>query len=449
MSFPPYPCYRPSGVDWLGDVPEHWQIIQSRRLFTQRKERALTSDRQLTASQKHGVIYQDEYLLLEGQKVVQVILGADILKHVEPGDFVISMRSFQGGIEWCKCRGCISSAYVMLIPGDAVHGGFFFYLLKSITYIQALQSTTNLVRDGQAMRFENFTQVDLPLVPVEEQQQIASFLDRETAKIDALVEEQKRLIDLLKEKRQAVITQAVTKGLNVDAPMKPLVNKWLGVVPVSWDVKPLKVVCSYNDDVLSENTPPDLNIEYVEISDVEASKGIISSISLKFADSPSRARRLVQNGDVLVSTVRTYLRAIAPVVNPPSNLVVSTGFAVLRPRDIDSSFLGYVCQAEFFISDVISRSVGVSYPAINASELVRINVPVPSSSDQRNIGHFLDRETAKIDILIAEAGAAVGLLRERRSALVSAAVTGKIDLRGLMPASKAEHREAERMKESA
>ncbi|MFA5652737.1 MAG: restriction endonuclease subunit S [Desulfomonilia bacterium] len=204
-----------SGVEWLGEVPEGWEVIQSRRLFSQRKDRAHGSDKQLTASQKYGVIYQEDFMALEGQKVVQVIHGADILKHVEPNDFVISMRSFQGGIEWCGLVGSISSAYVMLIPGEFVSAEFFRYLFKSRTYIQALQSTTNLVRDGQALRFENFSLVDLPLLPLPEQRTIAAFLDHETGKIDALIEEAQRAIELMKERRTALISAAVTGKIDV------------------------------------------------------------------------------------------------------------------------------------------------------------------------------------------------------------------------------------------
>jgi len=129
MSFPRYPAYKDSGVEWLGEVPGHWGIGQSRRLFALRNERASDMDKQLTASQVHGVIYQDDFIRLEGRRVVEVIKGADILKHVEPNDFVISMRSFQGGIEWCQVRGSISSAYVMLVPCDRIHAPFFQYLL--------------------------------------------------------------------------------------------------------------------------------------------------------------------------------------------------------------------------------------------------------------------------------------------------------------------------------
>lgn len=430
MSFPRYPEYKDSGVAWLGEVPGHWDVMQSRRMFAQRKDRAIESDQQLTASQKYGILYQADFMVQEDQKVVQVIHGADILKHVEPNDFVISMRSFQGGIEWSGLRGSISSAYVMLVPIKHVVPEFFRYLLKSNTYIQALQSTTNLVRDGQALRYDNFTQVDLPVLPIEEQTAIATFLDRETGKIDALVAEQEKLIALLKEKRQAVISHTVTKGLNPNAKMKDSGIEWLGEVPEHWEVKRIKAVASCNDEVLGEYTPTDYEIEYVEISGVDVGRGITSTEIIPFGNAPSRARRRVKDGDVLVSTVRTYLRAIAPVNNPPENMIASTGFAVIRPLSITPHFLGYLFQSEFLIAEVIARSVGVSYPAINASDLMRLHVPIPRSEEQQTITAFLDRETAKLDTLTAEAQRGIALLKERRSALISAAVTGKIDVRG-------------------
>lgn len=204
-----------SGVKWLGDVPEHWEIVQSRRLFAERKERAQEGDEQLTASQKYGIISQQEFMELEGRKVVQVITGSEILKRAYENDFVISMRSFQGGLEWCKRVGSMSSAYIALIPIKHVIPQFFVYLFKSKPYIQALQSTSNLVRDGQALRFENFSLVDLVIIPDEEQRAIADYLDVQTAKIDTLIAKARQAIELMKERRTALISAAVTGKIDV------------------------------------------------------------------------------------------------------------------------------------------------------------------------------------------------------------------------------------------
>jgi len=211
--------------------------------------------------------------------------------------------------------------------------------------------------------------------------------------------------------------------------------EWLGEVPEHWGKKPLKAVATINDETLPETESRDHEIEYVDISSVSLTDGIERTETMTFGDAPSRARRLAREGDVLVSTVRTYLKAIAPVVSPPSNLVVSTCFAVVRPQgELRPGYLKYALQEEHFIQQIISRSAGISYPAINASEIARIPVCQPSLNEQESIAYFLDQETAKIDALIAEQQRLIELLQERRSALISAAVTGQIDVRGLVPA---------------
>jgi type I restriction enzyme S subunit len=199
-------------------------------------------------------------------------------------------------------------------------------------------------------------------------------------------------------------------------------------VPENWSILPLKATASWNDDVLPETTPPDHEIQYVEISGVDSVAGIVDVAEVTFVDAPSRARRKVRDGDVLVSTVRTYLKAIAPVVAPPDNMVASTGFAVVRPRGIASGFLSYLLRSEYVVGEIISRSVGVSYPAINASELMRIKAPVPADrAEQSAIAAFLDRETGKIDALVAEQEKLIELLKEKRQAVISHAVTKGLD----------------------
>jgi type I restriction enzyme S subunit len=204
--------------------------------------------------------------------------------------------------------------------------------------------------------------------------------------------------------------------------------EWLGEVPRHWDVKRVKNIATYNDEALDEKTDPDFELEYVDISSVNLVDGITSTEVTSFEKSPSRARRKVIDGDTIVSTVRTYLKAIAAIRKPPENLIVSTGFAVIRPKpEIDSDYLGYLLQSEGFVGDVVANSVGVSYPAINASILAALPAVQPSMKEQQTIARFLDYKTAQIDALIAKKQTLLEKLAEKRTALISHAVTKGLD----------------------
>ena len=201
---------------------------------------------------------------------------------------------------------------------------------------------------------------------------------------------------------------------------------WIGDVPSDWELIPLKYAVTYNDEVLPESTGTDVELNYVEISDVEATRGIHNYTRVAFGQAPSRARRVAQSGDVLVSTVRTYLRAIASVSQGP--LIASTGFAVLRARPlVTSEYLRYLCLSGPFVESVIVRSTGVSYPAINSSDLVQTRVPVPPIPAQVAVSTYLDRETAKIDALINKQKQLIAALREDRAATITHAVTKGLD----------------------
>ncbi len=204
-----------SGVEWLGEIPAHWDVVSARRMFRVRSEPAQDGDQQLTASQKYGMILQSEFVELEGRRVVEVIKGRESLLHVEPDDFVISMRSFQGGLEWCRVRGSTSFHYVMVTPVKHVHPPFFALLFKSSAYIQALRTTTDLIRDGQELRYSNFVRVDLPVIPLDEQAKIVELVGPEISRIDALTAEAQRAVDLLQERRTALISAAVTGQIDV------------------------------------------------------------------------------------------------------------------------------------------------------------------------------------------------------------------------------------------
>lgn len=205
-----------SGNEWLGYIPSHWRVAPAKALFAQSKEIRHETDAQLTASQKYGIISQDDYMERQNYKIVLADKGLENWKHVEPNDFIISLRSFQGGLEISYIPGCITWHYIVLKPKAGVEPEYFKWLFKSPRYIQALQRTGNFIRDGQDLRFSNFVQVPLPLIPMEEQKEIAEYLNRETARIDSIIADVTEQIEKLKEYRQSIISEVVTGKVAVE-----------------------------------------------------------------------------------------------------------------------------------------------------------------------------------------------------------------------------------------
>lgn len=202
--------------------------------------------------------------------------------------------------------------------------------------------------------------------------------------------------------------------------------EWLGDIPNHWKYAKLKYVTSCNDETLSESTENDLEINYVEISDVTYEGGITNCSTMKFGDSPSRARRIARKEDVVISTVRTYLRAIAKVNE--ERIICSTGFAVIRAKELNAKFLYFVLSSPGFLDQVSQYSTGVSYPAITATDLINLLIPIPPLDEQQAIAGYLDEVTGKIDALVEEKEAQVEELRSYRTSLITEAVT-----RGLNP----------------
>jgi len=361
-------------------------------------------------------------------------VGAHTLRRVKANDFVISLRSFQGGIEWSGIEGAITFHYVVLTPIKHVYEPFFAHLFKSIAYIQALRSTTNLIRDGQDLRFSHFVQVDLPIIPLPEQRTIASFLDTETSKIDALVSEQRRLIELLKEKRQAVISHAVTKGLDPDVPMKDSGIEWLGEVPEGWEVGPLKRFWSVTDckhvtaEFVDEGGIPLASIREVQSKWVELSEA--KRTTQEFYDLLIGGGRQPQVGDLIFSRNATVGEVAQVKIDTPQ-FAMGQDVCLMRRihRDSSPDYWQHLIKSTEVVEQMSVLMVGATFKRINVDEIRNLSVVSPPLDEQTVIAEFLDIKVERFDSLIAQAERAIELLQERRTALISAAVTGKIDVR--------------------
>ena len=429
-----YPSYKPSGVAWLGDVPEHWEVISVKRRYEIQLGKMLQNKP-----------YSDLDVSVQYIKALHVLWGkvdtsdlpemwaspTDLKQfNIKSGDLLVCEGGEAGraGIVDSAPDPCIIQNALHRVRGNGADVRFLQYALKTVGSRGWFDALCNKATIAHFTR-EKLAELRMPTPTLSEQRAIAAFLDRETARIDTLIEKKRRQIELLQEKRSALISHAVTKGLDPNARMKDSGIEWLGDVPEHWAIHRLKYTASINDEALTETTDPDYEFVYVDIGSVDAAKGIVATETYRFEDAPSRARRIVRDGDTIVSTVRTYLRAIAPIRDPDDNMIVSTGFAVVRPRKLDSGYLSYALRSPFFVETVVSRSTGVSYPAINAPEVGNIGVTIPTLDEQRSIAAFLDRETARIDMLIEKVEKSIETLREYRTALISAAVTGKIDVR--------------------
>ena len=441
MKWKSYPEYRPSGAEWLGDIPAHWEVRRlkyvSSTSFSSVDKHTVDGEQSVRLCNYVDVYYHDHitpdldfmaatatpeeirrFTLKEGDVLVT--------KDSEEWDDIAVPAFVAGQFEGVLCGYHLAQVRVRLGRTD----GRYLFRAFSARGIndQFRVEATGITRYGLSKYGLDNASFLLP--PLEEQRAIAAFLDHETARIDALIGRKERQIELLQEKRAALINHAVTCGLDPGAKMKDSGVEWLGEIPVNWETQRLKYISSCNDEALEETTDPDFDFLYVDIGSVDQNAGIVTKEPMRFESAPSRARRRVRHGDVIVSTVRTYLRAIAPVINPEPNLIVSTGFAVMRPKDgLDNAFAAYALRAPYFVDGVVARSVGVSYPAINASDLVALPIALPPLAEQRAIAAFLDRETARMDAISAKVRDSIATLREYRSALISAAVTGKIDVR--------------------
>lgn len=440
MSFPKYPAYKDSGVEWLGEVPEHWSVTAIKRVCavvggsTPKSDQEAYWDGDITwvtpadLSRLTGFEIHDSMRTITAEGLESC--GTTM---VPEGSVILSTRAPIGSLGIAAKALCTNQGCKALVP-NGPNSRLLAYLLTASN--EALnvrgKGTTFLELSG-----DELGAFVVPLASVPEQTAIASFLDHETAKIDALVAEQEKLITLLQEKRQAVISHAVTKGLNPNAPMKDSGVEWLGEVPAHWEVAHLKRRCTLITDGahISPETEGGAHF-FVSTKDI-SDDGIDFDGALR--TSPTSYAYMVKtgcqpiDGDVLFSKDGTIGRTV--VVRGNAEFVVASSLIIIRPQadTLIPEFLNALCQSWVVRQQVDGFVKGAGLPRLSIQNLLKIIGVFPPIQEQRDIVAYLAMHELKSSALAQEAESIIQLLQERRTALISAAVTGQIDVRNWSP----------------
>lgn len=434
MSFEKYPEYRDSGVAWLGGVPRHWALKPLFGAVVECDNPNIGMQEDNLLSLSYGCIVRKDInsndgLLPESFETYQVINPGDIVFRLT--DLQNDKRSLRTAI--VEERGIITFAYLAVRP---IKGNprYLHYLFRAYDSIKVFYSMGGGLR--QSMKFADLKRMPTLIPTSEEQRTIAHFLDLETTKIDALVAEQQRLIALLKEKRQALISHSVTKGLDPSVPMKDSGVHWLGEIPAHWNMAPLKFVATVQTGIAKgkDNTgKKTTTVPYLRVANVQdgyLALDDVASIEIPASDLP---RYLLRSGDVLMNEGGDFDKLgrghiwhaeIEPCVH--QNHV----FAV-RPHGVSPEWLNMVTGSDYARFYFMTRSKqSTNLASISSSNIMELPVALPPKAEQVAILDLVGGQIAQLDELSQQAKTAVGLLQERRTALISAAVTGKIDVRG-------------------
>lgn len=428
-----YPSYRASGLPWVPRLPEGWQVLRNGRLFGHRVETGFPDLPILEVSLRTGVRVRD----MENLKRKQVMGQKEKYKRAAKGDIAYNMmRMWQGAVGPAPADGLVSPAYVVVTPYDEANSRYYSYLFRTAAYMQEVNKfSRGIVADRNRLYWESFKQMPSLVPPRPEQDQIVAYLRAQDAHIARFIKAKRDLIKLLTEQKLRIIDHAVTRGLDSSVALKASGIEWLGEVPEHWEVKPLKRWVRLNARTLSQKTSPDFEFRYVDIGSVQTGRLVKEPERIRFEAAPSRARRVLRRGDTIISTVRTYLKAIWYVSEDADDLIASTGFAVLTPGSgVEPEYLGYVIQSSPFVNRVTANSIGIAYPAIAETVLGRFPVALPPTVDeQQAIVARIKTESAPLDDAINRTEEEIKLIREYRDRQIADVVTGQVDVRGWQP----------------
>lgn len=377
-------------MEWLAQSPRHWTCAPAWSVFSERGEKSSPYDVHLTPSQSHGVLPQSAYMEKTGSRVVLNLAGADNMKAVRKGDFIIHLRSFQGGLEASYLDGKVSMAYTVLKPAQDIHNGYFRYLMKSRIFVEQLNNLTDQLRDGQTINYARFSRMAIPLPPLDTQRGIADYLDRETGEIDAMIAKMDELAQTLEMRR----------GRAVDALLDdlPASTEW---IPSKFVVK-IRTGSGDTKDAVEHGEYP----FYVR------------------SQTPKSHDRWEFDGDAVLTA------GDGAGVGKVFHFVTGKFMAHQRVYVIND-FDGVVPKYYFHLFKHLFPKVATDGTAKATVDSVRhrmiadLRIPFPAPTEQRRIADHLDEVTGKIDAMQAKVAELKSLLMERRAALITDVVTGR------------------------
>ncbi len=416
----PYPAYRDSGLPWLGKVPEHWKQRRTKFLFRERVQKGYPDEPLLAATQSKGVVRKEEY----GSRTVTATKDLHLLKLVEQGDYVISLRSFEGGIEVAHSRGIISPAYTVLAPQKDASQGYYTHFFKSPDFIRSLTLFVTGIREGQNIDYERLSRAYLPLPPPDEQAAIVRFLGWSNGQLEKAIRAKRKVITLLNEQKQAIIHQAVTRGLDPSVPLKPSGIPWLGDIPQHWET-PL------NQRVFREQIRPHGDLPELQLS-LSQRDGLIATKDMQERSLQTATFdnwKVTLPGDLVLNRFKAHLGVFFA-----STLrgIVSFHYGVFAPRrELYSKYFELLFHTYPYRTIYAGRSNGMTVGLQNLSNqnFYSVRCLVPPVQEQLEIVAHIERETEALNTAISRFEREIELLREYRTRLVADVATGKLDVR--------------------
>lgn len=421
-----YESYKDSGVKWLGLIPSHWEVKKLRAFFDRRNTKVSDTEFQPLSVTKKGIVPQMEN--------VAKSKDSDNRRLVKIGDFVINSRSDRKGSSGVSSlEGSVSFVNTIMTPRHNVVPTYCNYLLKSVAFVEEnYRNGHGIVADLWTTSFDEQKLIKLAMPPIQEQKAIVAYLDKVTAEIDRAVEGQQKMIDALNERKQIIITRAVTRGLNPDAPLRDSGIDWLGKIPEHWEIKKLKTLSDikgrigfrgYTNSDLVEQGEGAITLSPSNIVNGKMSYNKCSYLSWhKYFESPEI---MVANGHILFVKTGSSYGKTAFVTDLPMEATINPQFSLIKPKKVNPYFLNYAISSQYFKLQVERGVIGSTIPTISQSAIGNMLVLTPPLSEQISIIEYLNAHFEDLDSIISNCERMIFLFQERKQIIINEVVTGK------------------------